>query len=208
MAIKLTGKKLAEMDIIEDNALIILKNLEDGVLPYEDLTPQMRQVCVDYFNRQGEMSQEEIANRLHVSVRTIRYDLEAIERNYMNMLTVLDYKRIIGTFLHEARNLRQKAMAKEDYRLAWQIEVNMIEKFMELGFLKKPPEEMGVKDDNWTQYMTPEEERQLDDIIFKALERRNRKEIKRLTGKTEGEWFSENDGGNSEHETKPDFPNK
>lgn len=194
---------MSENQILEDNAKIILENLKEGILSPRDVTQDIRRVCVEYLHRQGEHTQEEMAKMFWVSTKTIQRDIEKIESLYANMLTVLDYKRIIGNFLHKAGNLRQKALAKQDYRLAWQIELDLIDKYMELGLLKKPPEEMGVKDDSWTEHMTPEEEKQLDDIILNAMERRNRKKIKMLTGKTENEWFSGNDGGNGEYGNEP-----
>ena len=130
-----------ENDIIkQDNALVILKNIKNGIIAPGNLPHEMRRVCVDFLNRQGGYTQEEMAQLLGCSRRTIQSDLDVIEQVCATMLTTIDYKRIVGGLIYKARNLTQHAMKKEDYRLVRLIETELIDKLMSLGFLKKAPE--------------------------------------------------------------------
>lgn len=161
-------------DAIKDNAIIILNNLKDKLLSPEDLTMDMRRVCVDYMDNEG-IKVEDMAKHLCVTTTTIYSDLNALQDTYASMITLIDFKRVFGTYTRRYAALRKKALASKDYRLAWQMDNDYLDKLMEVGFIKKMPEELIVRTEKADE-MTEEEMRVMDEILLRVAERRNKKE--------------------------------
>ena len=180
----------ASQERIKDNAIIILDNIKNNLLSAEDLTIDMRRVCVDYLDNEG-IKVEEMSKLLCVTTTTLYGDLNALQDTYASMMTLVNFKRVFGTYTRRYTSLRNKALRDKDYRLAWQMDNDYLDKLMEVGFIKKMPDEIIIKTE---KDMTPDEERELNEILFKIAERRNRDTIKKVTGITENEWF----GGNGE----------
>ena len=80
---------------VKDNALIILKNIEDNKIDAESLSIDMRRVCVDYLDKEGA-NPEQMAKKLKVCMATIYTDLHAIEDGYNAMITMVDYRAVLS----------------------------------------------------------------------------------------------------------------
>ena len=181
------------MDAVKDNAIVILKNLKDGTISHEDLIPEMRRVCITFLDDEG-IRNEEIANTLHCSVGTIENDLRIIRNAYGNMITSVDYKAVLAMYLRDAAHYKKKAVLGKDYRLAWQIDNDLLDKLMELGFLRRAPDEMIIKTEK-ADDLTEEETQVIDAILMRVAARRNKREnagligdgIKLLTGGGNGD---------------------
>src|SRR3990167_2438115 len=180
------------MGTIEDNAIVILKNLKEGALSLENLTPDMRRVCVAYLDDEG-MKNEEMAHAMQVSCSTISQDLQIIRDSFAKMITTIDYKRVLSTYLRDAHSFKKKALREKDYRLAWQIDNDLLDKLMELGYLKRAPDELIVKTQK-AEDLTVDEAAVIDSILMKVAERKNKRENAGLLGDGK-EWLVGGDNG-------------
>ena len=189
------------MDIVKDNAMIMLTKLKDGTLLPENLLPEMRRICITFLDDEG-IRNEEIANTLHCSVSTVENDLRVIRESYGNLITSVDYKMVLSIYLRDAAHYKKKAVKEKDYRLAWQIDNDLIDRLMALGFLKRAPDELIVKTQK-AEELTPEEEMAIDAVLLKVKERRQIEKAKKAGLLIEGgdkEWLAgEGNGWNGEN---------
>lgn len=123
------------------NAISIIEAIQIKSLdPYSLKRNQRLQVVV--FLRNEGKTQFEIARFLGVCDKTIWLDCREIKRNAAQLVDEISLKQVAGDLIREAEVLVTKAKKKEDYKLAWQIKCELIDKLQSLGFIYKAPDKL------------------------------------------------------------------
>lgn len=94
---------------------------------------------VDMLRLEG-WGQAKIADLLKCSHRTVKRDIRCLKEHNQSLVKDFTAQRVAGDTIAMADGLRQKAIAKGDYGLAWQITKELTTVIQSLGLLYKAPE--------------------------------------------------------------------
>jgi predicted DNA-binding transcriptional regulator YafY len=122
-------------------AFELLDLIDTKKLNPKNLHRPERQNIVDTLRAEG-WGQARIANLLKCSHRTIRRDIRVLRDQQLPKLKEFTRERVAAETIAIADGLRQKAIAKGDLSLAWQITKELPTVVQSLGLLHKEPDEL------------------------------------------------------------------
>lgn len=128
---KITGKSAIELSEL----------IQQKAFNAHNLHRKERLQIVAFLRSQGK-SQYEIARFLGFCDKTIWLDCRDLKRNSAHLVDELTLKRVAGDLIREADVLVNKAKKAEDYKLAWQIKCELIDKLQSMGFVYKAPDKL------------------------------------------------------------------
>lgn len=123
------------------NAINIFEAINTGILNPHKLKRKERLGLVAFLRNEGQ-TQEEIAKFLSFCAKTIWLDCRDIKRNAAQLVDEITVKRIGGELMREAEVLISKAKKAKDYKLAWQIRCDLIDKLQSMGFVYRAPDKL------------------------------------------------------------------
>lgn len=114
-----------------------IKRLVARTAEFKKLPGKMRTTIVGYMKNQGMLG-EEIADAIHVPRSTVYYHWERYQK-WAGDIFRRHVHQTMGRFYTRAEILYSHAMKAKDYRLAWDIEKDLLSVMVKLGFDVKPP---------------------------------------------------------------------
>lgn len=128
-------------NVTEKGAILLIELITRKAFNPHSLTRKDRLQLVAFLRQEGK-SQYEIARFLGFCDKTIWRDCRDIKRNAAQLVDEISLRQVTGDLIKEADILINKAKKKEDYKLAWQIKVDLIDKLQSLGFVYKAPDKL------------------------------------------------------------------
>ena len=126
--------------LVDLSTVKVIQQIENKEICGKDLSPNSRRQIVAILDK--SYTQEETAHILDVSDRTIQRDIKAIKSKSAKLVKDLTVDRAGGELIRKANILYKFAVKVKDYKLAWQIELDLTEMLQSLGFIHKEPEEV------------------------------------------------------------------
>lgn len=123
------------------NAISMFEAIKANTLNPRSLKRNERLQLVAFLRNEG-LTQEEIANLLSFCAKTIWLDCRDIKRNAARLINEISVERVGGELIREAEVLISKAKKAKDYKLAWQIRCELIDKLQSMGFVYRAPDKL------------------------------------------------------------------
>ena len=127
------------------DAVFLLKKLQQGTMPKEELTVRQRYICAAYLMAEEKYTHQEIADMLGVHRVTIHKYSQKMHRNASFMLDSLDERSIATMLIQKAQTASARLFRKGRETDALDIQFRLVDKLQSLGFLKKKPLEIEGK---------------------------------------------------------------
>jgi hypothetical protein len=127
---------------LNSNALELIGRLQRKEMTGEQLSPHQRKVIVKYFYEEDSSWSNSAIGQLiavtpqhasHIKGMLKRIGLWEVEAINIEIIALDLYKRKM--------EYQRKAVDKEDFALAWRIEIEFVGKMQDLGFIYKAPQE-------------------------------------------------------------------
>ncbi len=137
----------------EEPILSLIQQIKDGTLNPKTLTNEIRQRCVEFLSSEG-YTQAQIGQILMITERTVRRDLQEIEKRNALSPDINQAKCIIGNMFQKAmvhhKHLMRLARSPDATNgeksqsefLAWRVLKEVVEKMQTLGYLPLKPQEI------------------------------------------------------------------
>jgi len=121
----------------------LIEALQNKKIKAEDLTSHERKKIVFYFlENQSDESNVAIGRLLGITSQAVGYLKKQLLKQSAWEIEDIDIKMLAVSLKKKKEEYQRKAVAGKDVRLAWQIEIDYIEKMQSLGFVYKAPEKI------------------------------------------------------------------
>lgn len=130
---------------LEPNGLVLYRNLVSKAVQPADLGKDERRAIVAVLDSPygqkfaGNLTQEEMAQFLDASPRTIRRDLRAVRRHRGHLVTEQTLEDILGDLKRAAGVAQYQALNQGDAGLFWKIEQEFVASLRRLGIVASAP---------------------------------------------------------------------
>ena len=130
---------------LSQSGLLVIQLLKDKRLKKDDLTPRQRKLVVKYFTEEAsEFSNQNIADMIGVTDVRVGQIRQQLLKSAVWEIETIDIKMLATGLLQKKKQFQRRAVERNDFSLAWQIEKDYIEKMQSLGFVYKAPEKMDL----------------------------------------------------------------
>jgi len=126
---------------LNSNALNIIHLLNTKQIAAAELTPHQRKVVVKYYlEEESHVSNVFIANFIGVTDVHVSRIKRQLLRNASYEIDQMDVRSMAVSLKKKKEEYQRKAATKEDFSLAWKIELDFVAAMQGLGFVYKSPD--------------------------------------------------------------------
>lgn len=125
------------------DALTLIKLLNSKGMSASDLTAHERRKIVLYFmQEQSDFSDTDISRVIGIRSTQVAHIKKEMLKKGMWELSSLDTGTVALQFVMKKREIQRKALQKENYDLAWKIEVDFVSTLQRMGFIFEAPQKV------------------------------------------------------------------
>lgn len=174
------------------DALAIINDLRAKKITTTSLDPHERRVVVCYFmDEESGFSNVDIGKLLGITAMQVGRIKKEMLRKGLWELNDLNTPTIALAFIKRKHEFQRKALSKEDYSLAWKIEVDYTDVLIRMGFALEAPKKLDLSVDDKRRALLPTIE-----AFFRQNTEQTLDQFARVTGLIDEKSLPAAEGGN------------
>ena len=126
-----------------NDVLKLIEALQKNKFSPQDLTLHQRKKIILYFlEEQSSESNRAIGRLIGISGQAVGQQKNSLLKNSAWEIEDINVKIVAVSLKKKKEEYQRRAMKKDDIRLAWQMEIDYIEKMQSLGFIYEAPKKI------------------------------------------------------------------
>ena len=133
--------------------LRLVKEIKDGTIDVNAIDEFTRKTLVFALLEEMTFSHGQIAELMGVSRGRISALNKKRKESYINLLTEVDLKSLVGNHMQVAEHCKTQMAKNGDWHGVWKVHRELLQDLQSLGYLRKVPDELKISlEDRATQW--------------------------------------------------------